>query len=199
MRKAEIKLYQFNELPENVQERIIEKSRYTLVEDQSWYEPILEGFIEDMKELDHDISGKDVRFSGFYNQGDGASFTTENGSLDAKSLIDSVKSKVASLPANFTKELNEGLINFELRTMDTRYCHPNTVRLDYSYDGDNPKIEIVLDEMVDMILDYLRDKMNELYRSLKNEFQGLLSDESIAEEVFEREDEYFENGELYSH
>ena len=199
MRTVNLDILKFDELSPEVKERVIEENRYTLVDNDYWYEPIIEGFVEDMRELGHDISGKDVRFSGFYSQGDGASFTTKNGSLDAKSLIDSVKSKVASLPANFTKELNEGLISFELRITNIRYCHANTVGLDYSYDGDNPKIEAALDEIVDIALDYLRDKMNELYRSLEEYYECLLSDESIADEILEREDEYFEDGELYSH
>ncbi len=199
MRKVEIKLYQFNELPEDVQERIIEKNRYTLVEDQSWYEPILEGFIEDMKELGHEIHPDDIYLTGFYNQGDGASFTTEHSSLDPKSLIDAVRSRVESLPAGLTKELDEGLIGFELckNHFGRLYSHSRTVQLDLLYEGEDREIEKALVEMTDIIQDYLRDKMVKLYSDVLEHYDCLTSDEVIKEELIEREAEYLEGGGLY--
>jgi len=199
MRTIELKLYQFDELPEDVQERIIEENRYIVVEDQSWYEPILEGFIEDMKELGHEIDPGDIHFSGFYSQGDGASFTTEHSSLDPKALIDAVRSRLERLPAGLTKELDEGLIGFELckNNFGRRYSHSRTVQLDLLYEGEDREVEKALVEMTDTVQDYLRDKMVNLYSDVLEHYECLISDEVIKEELIEREAEYLEGGSVY--
>ncbi len=68
--------YQFNELDEKQQEKIIEKYYDINVSDEYWYEYTKEEFETKLKKLGfYNIK---VQFSGFYNQGDGASFSAKH-------------------------------------------------------------------------------------------------------------------------
>jgi hypothetical protein len=67
----------FQDLSQKDKEKLIEKWRYVLVEDpfieEDWYEPIFDEFEAQMREFG--IENVEIKFSGFYSQGDGASFT----------------------------------------------------------------------------------------------------------------------------
>jgi len=73
--EKEEKTYSFEELPEESKKKALEKNRDINTEYQDWHDPIIEGFEEDMKKLGLDDIV--VRYTGFYSQGDGASFTAK--------------------------------------------------------------------------------------------------------------------------
>lgn len=73
LENEEEKTYSFEDLPEESKEKALEKNRYINLEWQDWHDPVIEGFEEDMKELG--LEDVIVEYSGFYSQGDGASFT----------------------------------------------------------------------------------------------------------------------------
>ncbi len=52
-----------------------------------WYDPIIEAFIEDMNTIGIDIDSSSVQFSGFWNQGDGASFDFDAGDCNNEKFI----------------------------------------------------------------------------------------------------------------
>ena len=69
----EEKTYSFDELPKEVKEKALENNRYINVEYTEWHEPVVEDFEYAMEELG--LKDVEVEFTGFYSQGDGASFT----------------------------------------------------------------------------------------------------------------------------
>jgi len=73
LENEEEKTYSFEDLPEESKKKALEKNRDINVEYQDWHDPVIEGFEEDMKELG--LEDVIVEYSGFYSQGDGASFT----------------------------------------------------------------------------------------------------------------------------
>jgi hypothetical protein len=73
LENEEEKAYSFEDLPEESKEKALEKNRDINVDYQDWHDPAIEGFEEDMKELG--LEDVIVEYSGFYSQGDGASFT----------------------------------------------------------------------------------------------------------------------------
>lgn len=77
----------FEELSPESKQKAIEKQQDINVDDDEWWEYTIEAFIEDMQELyGVDVEEGDVKFSGFYSQGDGASFTGEVG--DVKKFLE---------------------------------------------------------------------------------------------------------------
>jgi len=65
----------FQDLSQEDKEKLIEKWSDILIEDSEydWYEPIFDEFESQMREFG--IENVEIKFSGFYSQGDGASFT----------------------------------------------------------------------------------------------------------------------------
>lgn len=194
MKTLEIKVYGFDELSPDAQQVAIEVNRDALVQDDSWFEPILEGFREDMKELGHDIDVRDIRFTGFWSQGNGASFHTKHSSLDTGALLKEAGIKYKDLPRNFSTEVKEGLITYDLYPNPSSYSHENTVELEMEYDGDNDAIYDKCVELVPVLQSMLRDKMRKLYSDLEKYYEELRTDEVIKEELREREEDYLEDG-----
>jgi hypothetical protein len=78
MRTIRTKVYKFDELSEQAKQVAIEENRDINV-DWDWYEPMFEGFKEQLEEVGfYDV---DIFFRGFYSQGDGASFDGKINSL----------------------------------------------------------------------------------------------------------------------
>jgi len=198
MRTTEIKLYKFEELSDEVQNKLIEKNRDVLVQYDDWYHPIMEGFCEDMSEAGHDIDPKDISFSGFWSQGDGASFTTKNGSLSLRPLLKELGVKMKDLPRGTGNEIKEGLIEIGLSRTTHHYCHENTVRLWMDYHGENKAIRESVLGLYDQIEEILKDKMRNLYSSLEKYHDELTEDAAIKSELIEQENEYFKDGRKFA-
>jgi len=200
METIKVKLYDFNELsPEAQADAIAGNEDINILDD--WFEPVIEGFVEDMKGLDHEIDPKDISFSGFYSQGDGASFTTENGSLSAETLVklvigESEDSEVYSVDAaNLMKEAaKNGELEFELVRTTHRHVHQNTVELRSEYTGDSVHAHTVLDGMHSAIENKLRTYMRNLYDKLEEYYTELRSDEAVKETLVINEFKYLEDG-----
>lgn len=122
MREVKINLYQFDELGEKAQEKVLEKFRYINVEDD-WYQPIYDQFREEVQE-GYGISVDEMNFSGFYSQGDGASF--EGGIYDFKKFAE--KTGLKKL-ARFSKAIEYNL-EMKITRVTYQYYHSNTVEAD---------------------------------------------------------------------
>jgi hypothetical protein len=75
----------YKKLSESRQEEILDTQLQILSED--WDDPFLEGFKEDLKEFG--FNGIDIKYTGFWSQGDGASFTAS--SLNLKEFYEKTK------------------------------------------------------------------------------------------------------------
>lgn len=75
----------FSEFSDDEQDEIVAAR----LDVQEWWEPIEEGFTEDLKELG--FSDINIRFNGFWSQGDGASFTAR---LDFKQFWSKMKGEI---------------------------------------------------------------------------------------------------------
>lgn len=75
----------FSEFSDDEQDEIVAAR----LDSQEWWEPIEEGFAEDLSELG--FSEIDIRFTGFWSQGDGASFTAR---LDFKQFWSKMKGEI---------------------------------------------------------------------------------------------------------
>ena len=127
--------YTFDQLSKKLQEEAIEANRDINVYDD-WHDPVIEGFQEDLGELG--VGDVEVQYSGFYSQGDGASFTgkvedmkkflvktlgmTQYSDKELDELPDSIKEKVEGFIDSLTIAFN--------RKYGSRYYHSNTCQAD---------------------------------------------------------------------
>ena len=63
----------FSKLPEDLQQKVIDKNRNINVDDYDWFDTTKSDFHTDLETLG--FYNIDSQFSGFWSQGDGASFT----------------------------------------------------------------------------------------------------------------------------
>jgi hypothetical protein len=72
MQTISIKLYSFEELAPEVQQKVVERETTVNVDNADWYEPIIEDWTEELQH--HGFEQVKILFSGFGSQGDGACF-----------------------------------------------------------------------------------------------------------------------------
>jgi len=193
-------VYTFKELIELGNAKAIEKARQWLIEgatDHGWHEYTIDMWKQALASIG--IEDAEISFSGFWSQGDGASFT---GKVDAEKLI---KFFAADIKATEGIEVEDGKEAFqpwlvgkiggkrtvdysvldtedlviELNRISHRYSHVNTVEL-VAYMDRHEKSEVVKDFREDA--ESLRKELcREIYKSLETEYECLTSDESLIE------------------
>ncbi|WP_302758665.1 hypothetical protein [Dialister invisus] len=85
MKNINVNVYKFDELSKDVQEKLIEKNR-DIYTDFDWYSVIYDNFSQNVKQdYGIEINIENIKFSGFYCQGDGASFTVAD--IPVKTLL----------------------------------------------------------------------------------------------------------------
>lgn len=188
----------------------LDKYRHINVDYDDWYLPLYESFIEKLDTLGIDTVKEDINFSGFWSQGDGASFSGYIHRDNMQKFMD--EHALATLyPACYyfakLKELGARLI----RTA-SRYSHENTIRADLDmdyidenqFDDDDARKEIYSAMVVQFNNEYqefeekvqtiCRGWMKHLYRALEEEYENLTSDEAVMDTV-EANDLLTEEGE----
>jgi hypothetical protein len=178
--------YTFDQLSDKLQKEAIEANRDINVYDD-WHESVIEGFQEDLGEMG--VGDVEVQYSGFYSQGDGASFTggvedmkkflvktlgmTEYSDEELGELPDSIKEKVEGFIDSLTIAFN--------RKYGSRYSHENTCQSDTwceilnnaFYDEEYPEGKIYATRLKRFGLE------NPVYMDIENEVEKI---EKAAEE-----------------
>jgi hypothetical protein len=141
-----------------------------------------------------------VYYSGFWSQGDGASFTGRY-----RYKAGALKAIKAEFTGTWFKDVIEylGLLDginkkcfYSLRyaiDSNSRYCHANTMQVnsleDCRGDRDFSKYE-------DDITEYVRGIANEFYYLLEKSYNSQFTDEAVIELLECNEYEFYENGEM---
>lgn len=193
---------EFQALPAAVQKRVLKKNRDWNTEHDDWWDYVYSQFREDMKAKG--ISVDRIQFSGFWSQGDGASF---NGDVEDFSLFISSHECLA----NFQELAEHNKTDYlDLRaswdSRSTQYCHSNTLR--YSFDNgltepdeddyDSPLLYQVyrrqhehvmslIESFEDWVETVIKEHCDDLYKQLEEEYDHLTSDEAIVDNMLANE------------
>ena len=188
----QITLYRFDELSEQAQEKVIERFRT----DEILFfdgELIIESIYD---KYETQISDMDIEYSGFWSQGDGASFT---GTLDSDWLIENL------LPDNLKELVRYVGCHFTRKTH--MYVHENTVSSDLrnviwaDHIEDNERLSVHMSEkhmrdIEDCIEEYRRDICHEIYSLLEEQYEYTYSEENIRELIEINDYLFHENGDF---
>jgi len=216
--------YSFDELSPEAQETALESYRDINTDYNDWHDPIIEGFIEDMmEEFGVDIGTEDIFYTGFYSQGDGASFkgTVDDeekffkNALSLKSsefldMGDEEKSDDEELVTLMGDLRNIGFDNRErLKPEDfyiqftkssSRYEHSNTMDIDVEVDeieeedDDERYFKSFISKIESESLDWARGKADELYSSLSRYYEELQKDDAVKEAILDNDYQFDEEG-----
>ena len=197
-----ITAYAYDELQETAKKRAREKL-VELVTSYEWWDSVYEDAKADAKELGFDI--EDIRFSGFWSQGDGASWT---GYVDLLVFIEKHADKEsATLGQDMTlcELMRNGWVStrMEINRRSFHYAHENTMNYEYvgyDLDGSNQVLEkgimagasvsqllnsfdvdTHIDTWVDKAHNAAKDYARKIYRQLEAEYEGLVTDEYLTE------------------
>ena len=193
-------VYKFEELPANVQKRVIENNRYINVDGFSWYNFIYENFVSDVKRIyGVTLDCDEISFSGFSTQGDGASFTHKFSEEEINNLL-------TRFNINFRHRMKNLFVNSccaEVKRIAYSYCHEKTVRSDvYACDTGHDRIDRYFEKKAEELekeIEKWKDHLcKELYRQLEEEYDWQTNDDSVADTIEAIDEEYYGNGDLYT-
>ena len=216
--ESEEETFSFKELSPEAQKHAIEENRDININYQGWEDGVTEGFKEDMEEIG--ISDIDISYSGFWSQGDGASFTSED--IDTRELFNAAE--IRSTDAldmevenrdDKDKEFHDLLDTLEdIGQLDRTRIKPEDLKVTIERGSSNyyhentvsAKIEIwdepegweepgrFIYDLEKQITDFIRGKCKELYSALEKEYEFLTSDETVKETLIDNDYEFDEEG-----
>ncbi len=198
MKTIEINLYKFEELSDEAKKKAIQEcqeNEYYL--DYEWWDGIYEDATTIAGLMGIEIDK--IYFNGFWSQGDGACFV---GDYRYKTGALKAVKKYAPLDT-YLHTIAE-----RLQKLQKRYFYQLTATIKhrghYYHENSNEIIidtlnsdRYISDDTDEELTDILRDYMRWIYTQLNNEYDYLMSDESVSEHLIANEYEFTENGERY--
>ena len=155
--------------------------------DYPWYESNKDDFYQVLDILGfYDI---EAFFSGFYCQGDGASFQAryeyKKGSIKAIKEYAPNDAELHSIAKGL--QLLQARARYDIGCKITQnsphYVHSNTMRVDYIYSVDNIVENVDFYELDYLFLELFRDLADWYYKQLDDEYDYLRSDDAIQEYI----------------
>ena len=194
-------VFKFKELSGDVQEKVIEREREYRYNDSFYNEQLDEDFKETLKERGLPT---ETAWNISYSQGDGVSFY---GDID---LVKFLKYKRSY--KRFKKLLDDAYVSAIIKNENNHYTHSGTmdvyVEMESNlqeYDDELrqsmvKKIEEGLEKLRDELEEFLGEEVvetsNELEKSGNDYFGNIYSENTIHEDIEEREMQFLENGEV---
>jgi len=183
------------EFDKKIADKIIEKY-CDINTDFSWYDDTIAEFVKEMEAKGLDINTKNVNFSGFSSQGDGASFTCN---LSEKYINEWIIANKTEFPILYEKYTSWNEIEGKIvkNSFGNHYCHDKTVNVELdAYDDIGEEGGKEIDVLRDMIESALRGYMVSLYNTLEKEYTYLTSDECIVDTLKVNEYEFDIDGRI---
>lgn len=184
-------VYEFDELSELAKETALDNLRDINVDYDGWSDTELDEAKERLQELGFEDAK--IYFSGFWSQGDGASFTcTINLEKWCK------RNKKARL---FKKALNaysDGYAKIAI-TKSGHYEHEYTMQIDIENWTPDEKFDAVDEQLFaigEWAIEEARKEARKIYDTLRNSYVYLTSDEAIKETIETNGYEFTEEGKL---
>ena len=187
MKVKTIKVFEFSELDQKTQEKVIDSFREDFYID-IYNEPLEEQF----KEIAEEKGFKDVEFCWSLEncQGDGVSFGCKD--LDGEHFL-----KKNKLLSKFGWTLKKDII-FNLNRIDSHYSHKNTINVDWeSYEDLTEKQEEQIEELKEIIEKVRCEVCDDCEKEGYKYYEWLLSDENITNHIEINEYEFLEDGRIY--
>ena len=180
----------FNELTEEQQAKAIEMNRDINVDFQEWHDFVKEEHHEKLEAVGFD--GVESAYSGFWSQGDGASFTAD--SLDIEKFLRATKRWT------YYRSLHEFIRIKELWAKVVRtthmYCHENTTQAELygeHYLDLSDKQQAKYDELEKEIDAYITRAGQEYYSALNAAHDDLTSDEQVKQTIIANDMDFEED------
>ena len=212
--------YSFEELSPEAQRNALDELRDINIEYSDWHETVIEDFEGDMKE--DGLSDIEVSYSGFYSQGDGASFTGNvyDSGIFMKKCLDlkddewldmgdekkpedegsRLRADLLDLGFDSREKLTPDNFSISIIRDSSRYSHENTISGNVVIEDVPESIEdeFPLDEyaakLEEMVTKWARATSLDLYEKLEKYYDELRSDEEIKETIIQNDYKFDKDG-----
>jgi hypothetical protein len=183
---TETQVFKFDELDAESKRKALDKLRDNREFDK-------DHIIEDAKDIASlmGINAKNIYFTGFSSQGDGACF---EGTFEYKAdCLEKVKdyapidSKLHDIALLFS--LCKG-VSAKIKHVG-HYYHSNSMDIEVGYDDDSDKVK-----ETEILVDAIKALANWIYRQLEKEYDYQISDEYLIESIKANEYEFTASGKL---
>lgn len=189
-------IYEYSDIlsNEDLKQKILQK-HYDINTNFDWYDYILEDWKTKLEAIG--FINPEINFTGFYSQGDGASFTCEY--IDIKEIAIHSELFIAREINALYALWNNGYIEAAIKRITHHYYHKYTITNEFN-DGQMlikwthlQKIVNRLREYIDNLILTLSDA---IYKQLETEYEYLTSDEAILETIQANNYEFYEDGSI---
>jgi hypothetical protein len=180
-------------------EKIADKNRYTDVEFLDWYEPISEGFKEDMKA--HGVDVSKIYFSGFNSQGDGAIFEVDSLDiiefLQTNKLLTKFKKYVNEIKKDYAKHWGIPIkkVNINNCSETAKIKHSGHYYHEKSYSLDFYSYYDYQDEFETYLRQFIENKASQLYIDLRDYYDDLTSNDYVIDSLINNDCMFTVDGE----
>ena len=194
--RKEIIGLKYDDLPKEIQTKAIENNRYINTE-CDWWDFIYEEWIEDLNIIG--FENAEINFSGFYCQGDGASFTSDINfkKLPQHLINQKAKPKEIKLIKQASIFQQADLFEATIKRTSHQYSHEMTCDVRYeSYGKWNDKIEKKYHDISIIVENIRYDLCIDIYKSLSKYYDEITSEQDIIETFRCNESHFDHNGQI---
>ncbi len=198
MRVLETKVYTFGELDEKAKARAVDDWRERAYADSFWSDHEIEDFVTAIApHMGWRIDKKEVYFSGFCSQGDGACFA---GYWDADKVDPAKFRAEGSITAELLRIVDgyAELAKACAANQDGEHCSARVTHSGQEYHKYCTVFDVegMTDDQEKELIELSRDLMQHLYRALEQEYEYQNSDECITETIEANEYEFTADGKM---
>ena len=176
---------------EDLKEKVLDRYREINVEDTDWYDYVVDYYIEKLEKMG--FEDVDIKFSGFWSQGNGASFT---GSITGVDLVRLLK---ISVPRIILKEFDDIDLVYTIKRHG-RYFHENSTHVDYEFEDsmETPSRigEQYAEDMEKKLKKWMADYNQDIYRDLEKDYSVQTSDKAVFDTLEANDYEFDEDGKI---
>ena len=181
--------YKFEELPVDVQEKVLDRYRYFNVEDSEWYDyDGKTGFnskeLARMKVKPADAPCDLITYKKLYFDLDRSWYIQF---VDAEFSNDEIARKFLRVPANIWNRVAWNIIDCPSREGNTR--------LEYEWEGDK-ELTKKQEEILDRAVELFADKVSEALKGLRDTYEYLCSDEAVKDTLLANDYDFTEDGKI---
>lgn len=177
MRQVTVNVYRLEELSDR--EPALENVREMLGEIGVARDDLRDIFSEELSELGYPIS--DICWSPSHSQGDGVAFYGDI--VELGKVRDRLAPEIVDLDGLYV----------ELVSLSNYYSHYNTIRVAYTYDGEDDRVQT----FIDAIQEDVREVSKRLTKMGYECLEYIESEDYISDFVASNDIEFTENGEIY--
>lgn len=181
-------VYKFSELTPEAQKKAIEGLR-DINTDYNWWDMTIDQAKDDL--VAKGFEDADISFSGFWSQGDGASFTAR---VNLETYLKDRPKYRRLIPL-----AQQGYIAYKVIRISHHYSHENTCRVEDFCTDIQARHTFLSALLAELLSDLELERLNlsrGIYRDLREEYRYRISDEAIKETIDANNYEFTETGKL---